>query len=120
LETKDGYLIKYHAKRIIKLRSEGLSAKSVSNMLGISFQAVDYYFKKIGLTGTKITFKLNVEGLKERMANGEACENCGAPTKRTRLARRFCSDRCRTVWWNSQRNKKTKERGGEDEDWNRV
>jgi protein-arginine kinase activator protein McsA len=65
--------------------------------------AVRAYFEVIGLVGEGIVLDLNRTGLEKRMAEGEACKNCGRPIKKIKNNRKFCCDECRFIWWNEKR-----------------
>jgi endogenous inhibitor of DNA gyrase (YacG/DUF329 family) len=79
-------------QRIAYLRGKGDSYAAIADALGISENTVKSYCRRsnIGI-GEKA----------EQAATMDACANCGRPLEHTPGAKRkrFCSDKCRMVWW---------------------
>jgi hypothetical protein len=106
VQKNDVFILKYKTKKIIEMRMAGRSIKTISEILGLQKNQVSWHCESIGLVGKRVAFEMNIKELQIKMANGEACRNCGVPIEQTRKNRRFCSDRCRCVWWNDVRNNK--------------
>ena len=78
---------------ILRLRQALSSYTQIAKETGLTASAVKSYCYRRGL---------NTEALKN---SGGYCQHCGEPIvkpSRTR-PRRFCSDRCKTAWWNAHR-----------------
>ncbi len=76
---------------VIKLRKEGLGYLKISKLTGISRDTIKSFCQKT-----------------ERLENKETakCEYCGNKIdKSNRPAKRFCSDKCRSKWWNAHSDK---------------
>lgn len=91
-------MTKYQERRIRSLRMEGEGYKAIASATGLSRDIVRNYCKAHGLEGLAAVFTAN---MKEQIEKGLACQNCGRPLAqpRTGRPRRFCSDRCRRLWW---------------------
>lgn len=78
------------ANEIIRLRCKGLGYTKIAQELGLSENTIRSYCRRHGL---------NAEALK----NTSFCEQCGKAIvqKAKCKPRKFCSDTCRTQWWNS-------------------
>ena len=73
-------------RSIDDLRQQVFGYMKIGQMLGISDNTVRSYCRR------------------SRLPSGAVlCPQCGKPVKRTlgRKPRKFCSDSCRTAWWNS-------------------
>lgn len=83
-------------EQIAKYRQEGYGYTQISKMMDLSINSIKTYCRRHSLTGSE------VEPVKPQQ-RGDACECCGASITQTpgRKKKRFCSDRCRMVWWNS-------------------
>lgn len=70
--------------RVLALRESGLGYKAISNETGISHTTIAYFLKTV----------------KEA---ADICRQCGARLDHTphRKRKKFCSDKCRMLWWNS-------------------
>lgn len=81
--------------RVTVMRQDGCGYIKIAKVLGVSENTVKSYcrrHKAIDVT-TKINF----------------CEQCGNPIDRNkRSGRRFCTDVCRTKWWNMHPKNETK------------
>ena len=75
-------------------RQQGLGYKKIAQLMGLSVNTVKTYCKRNALGGT-VTHQ---PGSTEK-----ACKCCGATLVQTpgRKCRVFCSDACRTKWWNA-------------------
>lgn len=73
-------------RKIDDLRQQGLGYMKIGQVMGISDNTVRSYCRRSRLP-----------------SNVVICPQCGRPVKRRsgRKPRRFCSDSCRTAWWNS-------------------
>ena len=73
-------------RKIDDLRQQGLGYMKIGQMLNISDNTVRSYCRRSHLPSNVIL-----------------CPQCSRPVKRRsgRKPRKFCSDSCRTAWWNS-------------------
>ena len=81
--------------RIIELREKGYGYKAISKELGLSLGSVRHF----------ISNGCSIEGL-----NSNKCKCCGKqliqiPKKKRRI---FCSNECKTKWWNKHHEEITK------------
>ena len=76
-------------RKIDDLRQQGFGYMKIGQMMGISDNTVRSYCRRSRLP-----------------SNVVLCLQCGKPVKRHpgRKPRKFCSDACRTAWWNSHLN----------------
>ena len=74
-------------RNIDDLRRQGHGYLKISQMLGISNNTVRSYCSRS----------------QSPKGNAVLCPQCGKPVKQTtgHKPRKFCSDACRTAWWNS-------------------
>lgn len=82
-------------KRILATyRKQGIGYKKIAQLMGLSVNTVKTYCKRNALGGSVATQPGSVE---------EVCKCCGATLVQTpgRKRRVFCSDACRTKWWNA-------------------
>lgn len=81
---------------IAEYRAEGCSYTQISRTMDISVNSIKTYCQRHGLGGVAVF---------ECPSKDEilTCENCGKPVKQNpgRKQKRFCSDKCRNMWWNS-------------------
>lgn len=81
--------------QIEKLRGEGLGYGSIAALLGLSKNTVKSHCQRNCLSG----------GTAENTPCGDHsfCRQCGKPIQQVpgRKTMKFCSDACRTSWWNS-------------------
>lgn len=84
MDTKD-------KENIRNMRVEGLGYKKIASKLGISVNTIKSFCQRNGLSGT----------------GEDRCQNCGVLIKQNpkRKKKRFCSDKCRLIWWNSHQDK---------------
>lgn len=76
-------------EQIKTLRLQGISYVKIGEMLGISDNTVRSFCRR--------------NGLGDAAKNTVACKHCGKLIKiiPKQKPRKFCSDACRTAWWNS-------------------
>ena len=88
----------YQARQIRDFRLRGAGYKAIATVTGLSRDIVRNYCKSHGLEGFAQELTIN---MKEQIANGMACKNCGRQLLQphTGRRRRFCSDQCRHEWW---------------------
>ena len=81
-------------EQIATLRSQGYGYKRIGQLMGLSVNTVKTYCKRNALGGS-VT---NQTGSAEKV-----CKCCRATLVQTpgRKRRVFCSDACRTKWWNA-------------------
>lgn len=85
--------------QIIRLRKAGKSLTQIADETGISRNTVKTFCRRNGLTG-------DAETMLELIITDEPfvkpCQCCGKPVLQTpgRKEKRFCSDDCRTRFWN--------------------
>ena len=84
--------------QITNLRNQGYGYKKIGQLMGLSVNTVKTYCKRNNLGGD-ITAHIKIHSEK-------TCKNCGAPLIQTpgHKPRIFCSDACRTKWWNTHPN----------------
>ena len=77
-------------ERIADLRHQGYGYIKIGQMLEISNNTVRSFCRRNGLDS-------------DTMTNAVICKQCGKPIKiaARHKPRKFCSDACRTLWWNS-------------------
>ena len=80
----------YEMEQIKTMRLQGLGYMKIGQTLGISHNTVRSFCRRNGLSG-------------DAPKNVTLCQHCGKPIKviPKRKPRKFCSDACRTAWWNS-------------------
>jgi len=79
-------------QRMIKLRAEGKQYKEIAEELGLSLGCVKMFMSR-----------------RKREGERRKCEMCGKYLpKGARRTQRFCSDKCKTNWWNRERMKRNK------------
>lgn len=87
------------------LRSQGLGYKRIAAQTGISANTVKSYLRKNTLAPVEQTVPAIIpEPVMENAADGQfLCRCCGKPVAQNpgRKEKKFCSDFCRTRWWNS-------------------
>lgn len=87
------------------LRSQGLGYKRIAAQTGISANTVKSYLRKNALMPVEQTAPVVIpEPVMETAADGQfICRCCGKPVAQNpgRKEKKFCSDACRTRWWNS-------------------
>ena len=83
-------------QQITDYRKQGYGYTQISKMMDLSIECVRTYCKRHGLGG--------VVGYGEQTKEATSCcEQCGTVISQYpgRKHKRFCSDRCRMLWWNS-------------------
>lgn len=82
--------------QITEYREQGMSYTEISKKMDLSINSIKTYCKRHGLGGVK-AYKV------DEPAVIIPCEYCGKPVKQNpgRKQKRFCSDKCRNLWWNS-------------------
>ena len=72
---------------IIKMRSDGMTFSEIANQLQLSINTVKSFYRRNAKTKSQF----------------ETCMHCGKPIVQTEHKRqkKFCSDKCRTSWWNA-------------------
>ncbi len=87
------------------LRSQGLGYKRIAAQTGISANTVKSYLRKNVLAPVEQTASAIIpEPAMETAADRQfICRCCGKPVAQNpgRKEKKFCSDACRTRWWNS-------------------
>lgn len=83
--------------KITVLRSQGVGYATIAKAVGLQKSTVVAYCRKTGLTGTKAADNSRIE------VDADFCPQCGALLTQTpgRKRIKFCSDKCRIIWWNS-------------------
>lgn len=87
--------MKLEEKEKIKiLREKGLGYTAIAKEINISVNTIKSYCKRHGLGGIKTCDE-----------DTSLCEYCDKPViqKPRRKKKRFCSDKCRNNWWNTNR-----------------
>jgi len=76
-------------RQIDVLRRKGRKQLYIANAVGLPVNTVKSYLRRN--QGTQLT--------------GDLCRNCGKPFEQNPHARKqdFCSNHCRQIWWNSNR-----------------
>lgn len=77
-------------EQVRAMRLQGAGYVKIGQTLGISHNTVRSFCRRNGLDG-------------EAGKNTVRCQQCGKPIKVVpkQKPRKFCSDSCRTAWWNS-------------------
>ena len=84
-------MTKEQQQAIIRLKNGGLSLSQISSRLGIPRNTVKSYCQRAAAAA-------------KGTAEGKGiCEQCGLPLRyrENHTRPRFCSDKCRTAWWNA-------------------
>ena len=81
--------------QIAKLRESGMSYTQISKAMDLSINSIKTYCRRHGLGGTAAFSVETTETV--------ACAHCGKPVVQNpgRKVKKFCSDKCRMLWWNS-------------------
>lgn len=84
-------------QQIIKLRQDGYGYATIASSLGLTKNQVSAFCRRSNLSGTKAAVHT------EEKPEPNCCRNCGKPLTQTpgRKPVKFCSDKCRTHWWNT-------------------
>lgn len=83
--------------QIQSLREQGYGYTTIAKAVGMKKDTVVAFCRKQGLAGTKAPSNERVD------VKVDICRNCGTPLIQTPGIKKrvFCSDECRTTWWNS-------------------
>ena len=81
--------------QIAEYRDHGMSYTEISKKMDLSINSIKTYCKRHGLGGVKA---YEIGG----PAVIVPCAYCGKPVQQNpgRKQKRFCSDKCRNLWWN--------------------
>lgn len=81
-------------ERIADYRREGYGYTEIAKRMNLSVECVRTYCKRHGLGGVSKTKN-----------DASYCEECGAVIEQipSRKHKRFCSDKCRMLWWNTHK-----------------
>lgn len=84
-------------EQITALRSQGYGYATIAKAVGLKKDTVVAFCRKMGMTGTKAADNRRIE------LDAGFCLQCGALLTQTpgRKRVKFCSDNCRTAWWNA-------------------
>ena len=90
-------------EQIVALRASGQSYARIAGALGLSVNSVKSFCRRNALNSGVGKPVEQIES--ETTQNATFCEQCGQLTVQTpgRKHKRFCSDGCRTAWWNAHR-----------------
>lgn len=82
-------------KALTTYRHQGYGYKKIAQIMGLSVNTVKTYCKRNALGG--VVAPQNPSSMEK------VCKCCGAPLVQTpgRKPKVFCSDACRTKWWNT-------------------
>lgn len=74
-------------EKIAQLQKQGLGYRRIAAILNISENTIKSYLKR------------------HPVPTGNTCKCCGVPITNTlhKRERKFCSDRCRMLWWNTHK-----------------
>ena len=86
--------------RLTALRQAGRSYAEIARELGISKNTVKIFCRRNGLTVEAENVPVTETS---EQSEGRLCPTCGKPVIQIqgRKEKKFCSDVCRTRWWNS-------------------
>lgn len=90
-------------EQIIALRAFGQSYARIADALNLSVNSIKSFCRRNAMSGSAGKPVAQIES--ETTQNATFCEQCGQLTVQTpgRKHKRFCSDTCRTAWWNAHR-----------------
>jgi len=82
-------------QQIAAYRESGMSYTQISKLMDLSINSIKTYCRRHNLGGP-LAFDVP-------MSQTVACLNCGKKVAQNpgRKEKKFCSDRCRMLWWNS-------------------
>lgn len=91
---------KFQEQQIRNLRMNGTGYRAIGAAVGLSRDIVRNYCRRHQLAGLGAVLTLNAED-----QTGIRCRSCGRKLiqKPRGRKRKFCSDKCRSDWWNRQR-----------------
>ena len=83
-----------------RLRTEGLGYKKIASILQLPESTVKSHIRRSSSVGSRPIHSAPTDT--DFPASVVLCPQCGEPVTQTpgRKKRRFCSDRCRQLWWN--------------------
>ncbi len=86
--------------RLTALRKAGRSYTEIADALGISKNTVKTFCRRNGLSPE---VEIIPEEILSTSTTDRLCSHCGKPVMQVpgRKEKKFCSDVCRTHWWNS-------------------
>ena len=90
-------------EQVRRMRREGISYSKIAESLGLSENTVKSYCKRNNLRVVSTPTKVELPNTESETETFEFCKNCGKPIEQRpgMKPRKFCSDKCRTTWWNS-------------------
>lgn len=93
----------HEREQIIALRAAGQSYARIAGALGISVNSVKSFCRRNALSDCTGSSIKHIKA--EVPLEAAPCEQCGCPVRQTpgRKHKLFCSDTCRTAWWNAHR-----------------
>ena len=85
---------------VYKLRAEGFGYKKIASILQLPESTVKSHIRRSPSVGSGPIHSAPTDV--DSPVSAVFCPQCGEPVPRTpgRKKRRFCSDRCRQLWWN--------------------
>jgi len=89
-----------HRDKIRRMRADGSSYSTIAAFLGISENTVKSFCRRNGLGST-------VAKPMEMPEDDNHCKNCGKHVVQVpkQKPKKFCSQECRLIWWNANRDK---------------
>lgn len=93
-----------NVQAIQTLRQENYSYACIAKQLGMNTNTVKSICRRAGIVTFDVPRKTKTE--KQNLC---VCKNCGTPINNpwNRVQKQFCSDKCRTVYWNNHRGEPT-------------
>ena len=90
-------------EQIIALRAAGQSYARIADALNLSVNSVKSFCRRNAMSSGVGSSIKHIKT--EAPLGATACEQCGCPVQQMpgRKRKRFCSDACRTAWWNAHR-----------------
>jgi endogenous inhibitor of DNA gyrase (YacG/DUF329 family) len=88
----------YQKEQVLALRGSGETCANIAESLGLSVNTVKSFCRR-NSAGNREAAKIKTAVT----TDGGECPQCGNKIKRIsgRKPKRFCSDECRVLWWNS-------------------
>lgn len=93
-------MTKDEKSRVVELRRKGMGYIKIAQAIGVSENTVKTFCRRNGLTGTTV----DVQDVPEDLGIAQKpCLCCGKMVAQYpgRKEKKYCSDDCRTKWWNS-------------------
>lgn len=81
---------------ITELREKGFSYAKIAEAMRLSENSVKSYCQRNNLGGVRTT---------DAELNTKLCAQCAKPIFTANKAKRFCSAKCRSAWWNAHTDK---------------